>query len=60
MNEVTLQVDPEQLKRVFANIVRNAVKAMPKGGELKIRTAKNDKDVWVEFEDNGVGISKET
>jgi len=59
VDEVTLHADPEQLKRVFANIVRNAVEAMPKGGELKIRSSKNDKNIAVEFKDTGIGISKE-
>jgi signal transduction histidine kinase len=58
VDEVNFHVDPEQIKRVFANIARNAVEAMPKGGELKIHSTKNDKNMTIKFEDTGVGMSK--
>jgi len=49
-----------ELREVFINILFNAVDAMPNGGELRIRTETNGKNVFVYFIDTGEGMSEET
>ena len=49
-----------ELREVFINILFNAVDAMPNGGELRIRTETNGKNVFVYFSDTGEGMSEET
>ncbi len=49
-----------ELREVFINVLFNAVDAMPKGGELRIRTETNGKNVFVYFIDTGEGMSEET
>jgi len=51
-----VQVDGDQLEQVFINIVLNAADAMPEGGELTIKAARNQNNVDVEFRDTGKGI----
>jgi signal transduction histidine kinase len=52
--------DVDQIRIVFANLVRNAYEAMPKGGELTLRCRQADPDhVEVAFSDTGVGIAPE-
>jgi nitrogen fixation/metabolism regulation signal transduction histidine kinase len=54
-------VDQEQLKRVFQNIIKNALQAMlERGGELKIEMRKSSEDnfLTLAFADNGCGIKK--
>ena len=54
--------DGVQLKQSFLNILTNAVQAMlPKGGELGIGTAMNEKknELRIFFSDTGQGIPKE-
>jgi PAS domain S-box-containing protein len=58
-NDFFVQCDENQLKQVFLNIVKNAIEAMPKGGELKINVKNVARNVTIEFKDQGVGISKE-
>lgn len=59
-NKPKLKVDVEKIKRAFANIVKNAIEAMPKGGTLRIQSRKlNDKVEFV-FSDTGIGMSKKT
>jgi PAS domain S-box-containing protein len=55
-----LLADPVQLERVFGNLIRNAVQAMPEGGRLKL-SAKccADQMVQVKVEDTGEGIPEE-
>jgi PAS domain S-box-containing protein len=54
-----LSVDTDQLRRVFHNLVENAVQAMANGGTLTISSREKEGFVEVAFNDTGVGISKE-
>lgn len=58
-NDLVVQCDENQLKQVFLNIVKNAIEAMPQGGNLYIRVNKQHNHVTIEFQDQGVGIPKE-
>jgi signal transduction histidine kinase len=52
-------VDEKKMKRVFVNIIKNAVAAMPKGGKLTISSRKANGAVEISFTDTGMGMSKE-
>ncbi len=54
-----ISADSQQLKQAFYNIIKNAVQAMPGGGELEIKCHYDEDFVSVEFVDNGTGISRE-
>ena len=57
---VYLQADPARLQQIFWNLIKNAVKFTPNGGELSIRTANNGEgQLSVEVEDSGYGIAPE-
>jgi nitrogen fixation/metabolism regulation signal transduction histidine kinase len=60
---ISLSLDRGQIKQVFANLIRNAVDAMPKGGELTFRAdlvkKGNTKYCRIQIEDTGEGIRKE-
>jgi signal transduction histidine kinase/ActR/RegA family two-component response regulator/PAS domain-containing protein len=49
-----------ELREVFTNLVLNAVDAMPWGGRLSISTDSDEKEVRVRFDDNGVGMDRDT
>ena len=59
-NESEIKVDAQKLKRVFVNIIKNAVDAMPKGGTLTIRSKRSNGNVEIVFSDTGTGMSNET
>ena len=48
-----------ELNQVWANIIENAIDAMPGQGELHVRTFREDHFVVVEVGDNGSGIPHE-
>jgi signal transduction histidine kinase len=47
------------MKRVFINLVTNAVQAMPKGGNLIITAEKNENYDTISLTDTGDGIPEE-
>jgi len=55
----TARVDEVKLKRVFANLARNAIDAMPDGGHVAIRVDRHGDTLHFEFEDDGPGIPPE-
>ncbi|MFQ6125653.1 MAG: PAS domain S-box protein [Candidatus Heimdallarchaeota archaeon] len=53
----SILADPEQLNQVFENIARNAIQAMPKGGQLVVMSeGRSPEWVVVSFADTGAGI----
>lgn len=54
-----IAADPDLLHRALANLVLNAIDAMPAGGTLTLRTRTAGQNVCVEISDTGGGLSKE-
>jgi signal transduction histidine kinase len=52
-------ISSDQLKQVVLNMIRNAEDAMPQGGELWIRTARQGSWVELSIADTGCGIAAE-
>lgn len=52
--------DPNQIRQIFWNLSRNAIQAMPFGGELRVSLdAKPGREVRITFSDTGQGMSRE-
>lgn len=55
-----IECDPNQLKQVFINFVKNAIEAMPQGGLTVLRLRKSfEGEIEATIEDQGGGISEE-
>jgi len=57
--ELKMRVDVKKLQRVFINLIKNAVDAMPCGGKLTIKSKKANGNVEISFADTGAGIPHE-
>lgn len=47
------------LRQIFWNLSRNALQAMPDGGNLRIFAERRERSVVIRWRDNGVGMSEE-
>lgn len=57
---VLVNMDHNEMKQVFINILNNALQAMPLGGELRIRLeTPRDHEAVIEVADSGAGIPPE-
>jgi signal transduction histidine kinase len=59
-----IQIDPEQIKQVFLNILLNAITATSENGQIIVKTRSFTKPggepyIQIEFTDTGCGIPKE-
>lgn len=52
-----VSIDPEQMRQVLLNLVRNAVDATPQGGRISVETARHEEMALIAITDSGTGIS---
>ena len=57
-----IQADEDQLRQILMNVIINAIQAIPKKGEIKIKTKKTllkgESAIKLIIEDSGIGIPK--
>ncbi|MBG0782364.1 MAG: 4Fe-4S binding protein [Bacteroidales bacterium] len=51
--------DADQMMQVLTNLEKNAVEAMPEGGEITLSISEKGEDVIIAISDQGIGISPE-
>ncbi|MEH7177385.1 ATP-binding protein [Neobacillus vireti] len=52
--------EPNQLKKVFINLIKNAIEVMPSGGTITIKINQfDDQFIQISIRDTGIGIPKE-
>ncbi|HSW58911.1 MAG TPA: ATP-binding protein [Dehalococcoidales bacterium] len=54
-----VQIDRERIQQVISNIMHNAIKFTPGGGQISITTSLEEKYVITRIKDTGIGIAKE-
>ncbi|MGB4502759.1 MAG: ATP-binding protein [Dethiobacteria bacterium] len=54
-----LYADPVRIKQVLYNLLSNANKVTPPGGQISLKTGLTDGQVITSVSDNGIGIKKE-
>ena len=57
--ELSVAADPVALQRAFRNVLENAVKYTPEGGEIRIRAGPAGPHAFVVFKDTGIGMTPE-
>jgi PAS domain S-box-containing protein len=56
----TISGSATELREVFANLINNAIDAMPQGGNIRITSFKEDSYIAIKVEDTGIGIANDS
>jgi Signal transduction histidine kinase len=57
--DLIVRIDSRKTKQALCNILSNAIKFTPEGGQIRITSAQVESSVRIVIEDNGIGIKKE-
>lgn len=57
--ECRIQGDKQKFQRVLMNLLENAIKFTPPGGEVFINLAETADHIRIEFKDTGIGIARD-
>lgn len=57
--EIFVNADRERISQVLTNLISNAIKYSPKGGEININWKQTKTGMQVSLQDEGIGISEE-
>jgi two-component system sporulation sensor kinase A len=58
-DQLYINASENHMKQVFINIIKNAIEAMPNGGEIIVEVKQTDGQVRVSITDQGFGIPEE-
>jgi two-component system sensor histidine kinase/response regulator len=56
--DIQVTADHDMLELVIRNLINNAIKFTPFGGEINISSEDHGAECWIRVQDNGVGITK--
>jgi two-component system, NtrC family, sensor kinase len=59
MPPVEARGDPELVEQILLNLIKNAMEALPQGGEIRLGIGRDGQSAWLTVSDNGPGISEE-
>ncbi len=54
-----VKVDPERMLEALGNLVSNAIRFTPEGGEVTLAACREVDEVWLQVQDTGTGVTAE-
>ncbi|MFK7776374.1 MAG: ATP-binding protein, partial [Saprospiraceae bacterium] len=58
IEELQMDYDPESIQNIMSNLISNAMKFTPSGGDVKVVLENNNEQLTIKVQDSGVGISE--
>jgi PAS domain S-box-containing protein len=55
---IIVDADPTRIVQIISNLLNNAIKYTPAGGEIFVHVAEKDGNVLISIKDNGIGLAK--
>ena len=59
-DETTIRVDADKIMRIFINLIKNAIDAIPQRGTIEINSCRMKDCIKIAFTDTGTGIPEDT
>jgi signal transduction histidine kinase len=59
LNRPQVKVDLPRIRQVLQNLIGNAIKYTPEGGQITVSAEKEMSMIWIHVQDNGLGIPEE-
>ncbi|MDE5414637.1 ATP-binding protein [Alkalihalobacterium chitinilyticum] len=59
IDDTTVECDPDQIKQVLINLLKNSIEAMDDGGQIHIHVYEKDNMIYIQIKDTGNGIPQE-
>lgn len=56
VEQLTIEADPKKIRQLFGNLINNAIKYSPGGGQIDIRLSTTKSRVSISIHDPGIGI----
>jgi two-component system phosphate regulon sensor histidine kinase PhoR len=57
-DQAVVQADEEGMRTILSNLIDNAIKYTPAGGQIIVRWVANERGVLLEVQDTGIGIAE--
>lgn len=57
--ELLVLIDQDMMEVIIGNLLNNAVKFTPKGGQIAVKVERHGREAWFRIKDNGVGIPED-
>ena len=58
-DDIDVKIDPKVFFQGFKHLIKNAVEAMPEGGNITIETLKKGDEIEISFKDEGAGVPED-
>ncbi|MEZ4592646.1 MAG: GAF domain-containing sensor histidine kinase [Chloroflexota bacterium] len=58
-DELLVLIDQDMMEVIIGNLLNNAVKFSPKGGQIAVKVERHSREAWFRIKDNGVGIPED-
>ncbi|WP_209123440.1 ATP-binding protein [Alkalihalobacillus sp. BA299] len=60
IEETTIECEPDQIKQVLINLLKNSIEAMGYGGQIEVLVQETaDNRIHIQIKDNGIGIPQD-
>jgi signal transduction histidine kinase len=59
LDQANIYGDPQQIRRLFVNLLENAIAYTPQSGEIQVNLAKQENFLEINITDTGIGIAAE-
>ncbi|MFK7775176.1 MAG: ATP-binding protein, partial [Saprospiraceae bacterium] len=58
VEKLQMDYDPDTIQNIMSNLISNAMKFTPSGGDVKVLLENDDEQLTIKVQDSGVGISE--